>query len=56
VEFEGEQEEESETEIEFGGTGGLFFGGSRLYGGISVTATTIEDSDPTFGLGFGVAF
>jgi hypothetical protein len=34
----------------------LFFGGSRLYGGISVTATTIEDSDPTFGLGFGVAF
>jgi hypothetical protein len=56
AEFEGEIEEESETEIEFGGTGGLFFGGSRLYGGLSVSATTIEDSDPTFSLGFGVAF
>jgi len=56
VEFEGEQQQDSETEIEFAGTGGLFFGGSRLYGGITVTATTIEDSDPTFGLGFGVAF
>ncbi|MGH7544452.1 MAG: hypothetical protein ACREK7_11005 [Gemmatimonadota bacterium] len=56
VEFEGEVEEESDTEIEFGATGGLFFGGSRLYGGLSVTATTIEDSDPTFSLGFGVAF
>lgn len=56
VEFEGEFEEESDTELEFGATGGLFFGGSRLYGGLSVTATTIEDSDPTFSLGFGVAF
>lgn len=56
AEFAGELEEESDTEIEFGATGGLFFGGSRLYGGIQVTATTIEDSDPTFGLGFGVAF
>lgn len=56
VEFAGEVEEGSETEVEFGATGGLFFGGSRLFGGISVTATTIEDSDPTFGLGFGVAF
>ncbi|MGH7588268.1 MAG: hypothetical protein ACRELU_06720 [Gemmatimonadota bacterium] len=56
VEFEGGLEEESDTEIEFGARGGLFFGGSRLYGGISVTATTIEDDDPTFGLGFGVAF
>lgn len=64
LQFEGEVEdppflgviEDSETEIEFGATGGLFFGGSRLYGGFSVTATTIEDSDPTFSLGFGVAF
>lgn len=56
VEFEGEVEEGSDTEIEFGATGGLFFGNSRLYGGLQVTATTIEDSDPTFGLGFGVAF
>lgn len=56
VEFEGDIEEESETQIEFGATGGLFLGGSRLYGGVSVTATTIEDADPTFGLGFGVAF
>lgn len=56
LEFAGEIEEESETEIEFGATGGLFFGGSRLYGGVSVNATTIEGSDPTFSLGFGVAF
>lgn len=56
VEFAGEIEEESETEVEFGATAGLFFGGSRLYGGLSVNVTTIEDSDPTFGLGFGVAF
>jgi hypothetical protein len=56
LEFEGEIAEESETQIEFGATGGLFFGGSRLYGGVSVSATTIEDSDPTFSLGFGVAF
>jgi hypothetical protein len=56
AEFEGVTDEESDTEVEFGATGGLFFGGSRLYGGITVTATTIEDSDPTFGLGFGVAF
>lgn len=56
LEFEGDVEEESETELDFGASGGLFFGGSRLYGGILVTATTIEDADPTFGLGFGVAF
>ena len=56
LEFQGEVAEESETEIEFGASGGLFFGGSRLYGGLSVTTTTIEDSDPTFSLGFGVAF
>lgn len=56
MEFAGEVEEDSETEVEFGATAGLFFGGSRLYGGVSVNATTIEDSDPTFGLGFGVAF
>ncbi len=56
VEFAGEIEEDSETQVEFGATAGLFFGGSRLYGGVSVNVTTIEGSDPTFGLGFGVAF
>jgi hypothetical protein len=48
--------EESETDVGIGGTGGLHFGGSRLFGGVSVTATTVEDMDPTFGLRFGVSF
>ncbi|MGH7570709.1 MAG: hypothetical protein ACREMK_02560 [Gemmatimonadota bacterium] len=55
-EFEGETAEDSETEVEFGASAGLFFGGARLYGGIVVDVTTFEESDPTFGLGFGVAF
>ncbi len=47
---------ESETETEFGLTAGVTFAGDRLFGDLGFLVTTIDDSDPTFGVGAGVVF
>ncbi len=47
---------ESETETEFGLSAGITFAGDWGFGDFGFSVTTIDDSDPTFGVGAGFIF
>lgn len=46
----------SETSSEMGADLGLLLGSERIYGGASLSLTTIDNSDPVIGLGLGLLF